>query len=39
VAGPEGEASDWDTPETYHVYVLAARPGPGAGSEAPDGQA
>jgi hypothetical protein len=39
VAGPEGEASDWDTPETYHVHVLAARLAPGAGSEAPDGQA
>jgi len=34
MAGPEGEAADWDPPETYHVYVLAARPVPGEGSPA-----
>jgi hypothetical protein len=39
VAGPEGQAADWDSPETYHVYVLPASPAPSAGSETPDGQA
>ncbi len=39
VAGPEGGAADWDDAETYHVYVLAARPAPDAGREAHDGQA
>jgi hypothetical protein len=36
VAGPEGEAADWDDPETYHVYVLPASTATGAGSETGD---
>jgi hypothetical protein len=39
VAGPGGEAADWDTPETYHVYVVPGSPAAGAGSEATDGPA
>jgi hypothetical protein len=39
VAGPEGEAADWDDAETYHVYVLAETPATGAGSEATDAPA
>jgi hypothetical protein len=39
VAGPEGEAADWDAPDTYHVYVPAGQPAAGAGAEATDGPA
>ena len=28
VAGPEGKAADWDTPETYHVYAVPSGPAP-----------
>ena len=29
VAGPAGEATDWDDPESYHVWVLPGPQGPG----------